>query len=123
MTIADFLLIHHIMRILQAYLTLGKVFGCFGLKLDKLDNYRTFHSAWCCELVYTIESYKLCCEIRCKLVYIVRSHKLRWEIHCKLADTVNATGFAGANSYFDGFKRINGHQMSSGTWHNHLEVI
>jgi hypothetical protein len=39
----------------------------------------------------------------------------------ELADTVNATGYV-ANSYFDGFKRINDHQMARGAWYNCLEV-
>jgi hypothetical protein len=89
MHIIEFSLIHHIMRLLQGYLTMGKGFGYFGLKLDKLGSYKTFHNAWCCELVYTVK--------RCKL---------RCEFHYKLVDTVNATGFT-TKSYFYGFKRIN----------------
>jgi len=83
---------------------MGKVFGCFWLKLDKLDSYRTFPSTWHCKLVYTVGHCKILCEI-C----------------CELDDTIKAIGFT-ANSYFDGFKRINGHQIASGAWNNYLEV-
>jgi hypothetical protein len=93
MPITKFLFIHHIIRLLQAYLTLGKNFGCFWLKLDKLRSYKTFHGAW-----------------RYELVYIVKHCKLPCELCCELDDIVIATIFV-ANSYFDGFKRINGHQM------------
>jgi hypothetical protein len=104
MPIAEFSLIHHIMRLLQAYLNLGNVFGCFGLKLDKLASYMTFHIPWHYELVYTVG----CCKLHCKIC-------------CELVDTVNATGFI-VNSYFDWLKRINGHQMARGAWYNYLEV-
>ena len=105
MPITEFSLIHHIMRLLQAYLTLRIYFGCFGLKLDKLGSYRTFRNAWRCELVYIVKLYKLPCKFR-----------------CEMADAVNATRFV-TNSYFGGFKRINGHQMYRGAWYNYLEVI
>jgi hypothetical protein len=105
MLIAEFSLIHHIMGLLQVYLMLGKVFGCFWLKLDKLDSYRTFCNAW-----------------RCALDYTIRCRKLHCEIHCELDDTVNSTRFV-ANSYFDGLKRINGHQMARGAWYNYWRSV
>jgi hypothetical protein len=65
--IAEFSLTQHIMRLLQTYLTLEFFLGYFWLKLDKLDNYRTFCSAYCYKIVYTVG----CCNFAGKMVYTV----------------------------------------------------
>jgi hypothetical protein len=45
--------LHPIWRHLQDYTALAKVFESFWLKLHYTDNYRTFRSAWHCEMIYT----------------------------------------------------------------------